>query len=265
MTIRRLSAPKAALGTARTVYVAVTPAATDVVPDQPEKVSATVARRLSERLTAIGYAVCPQLPCGDGVLQVVVEESSFNTTREMPHLPDFAMMEAAMNAVRGTGSATTVTTTTRVPVNVQLRVRLTFEQPDGSVGFRRTFTKLTSRQGTVGEVMKESIESVVKSLEDLLARQAPVSMVPLEVGGPLNRGVELLHKHDWAGAVTYFTELTGTQPDLDGAWYDLGFALEAENAWGPALEAYREAAKRAQKPHYESAVRTAQAVLFVAP
>lgn len=260
LTIRRLSRPQAALGTARTVYVQVTPAPVDTVAGEPERVSETMRRRLSERLTGIGYAVCPQLPCGDGVLEVVLEDVAAGADNTMPHLPDFAMMEAAVNAVHGRASNST---TSAAQVNARLGVRIRLQQPDGKVGFRRSFSQLTSRQAPAGEVMKEAVDSVVKDFGDLLTRQAPLTMVTLEVGGPLNHGVELLHAADWAGAVTYFTELTRTKPELDGAWYDLGFALEAQGHWAAALEAYRAAAQRAKKPHYERAVSTAQAVLFV--
>lgn len=261
LKIRRLAAPQAALGTARTVLVHVTPASTDALPDQQEKLSEVVQRQVSERLTASGYTVCPQAPCGDGVLEVTIDQASF--AREMPHLPSFSMMDAAVRAVRSGGTATVTEVVPDEPVTAQLLVRFTLVQPDGAVGFRRSFDQSLSRTGKVGAVMKEAVDGVVKSLGDLLVRQAPVAMVPLEGGGELNHGVELLHKADWAGAVVWFTELTRTQPELDGAWYDLGFALEAQGAWKPALDAYREAAKRAKKPHYEKAVSTAEAVLFV--
>jgi len=263
LKIRRLAAPQAALGTARTVLVHVTPASTDAIPDQPEKLSELVRRQVSERLTASGYAVCPQAPCGDGVLEVAIEQASFGSAREMPHLPSFAMMDAAVKAVRGGSSATVTDAAPDEQATAQLLMRFTLVQPDGTVGFRRSIDQSVSRPGKVGPVLKEAVDGAVKWFGDLLVRQAPVAMVPLEGGGELNHGVELLHKADWAGAVAWFTELTRTQPELDGAWYDLGFALEAQGAWKPALDAYREAAKRAKKPHYEKAVSTAEAVLFV--
>jgi len=261
LTILRLSPPKAALGTAHTVFVRVTPGTNDVMPDEAEKVSELVRRRFSERLTEVGYAVCPQLPCGEGVLELVIEEASF--AGAMPHLPDFAMMEAAVKAVRGGGNSgnSTTTTTILVPVNVQLRLGVTLVEPDGRIGYRGTLTRMTSRTSTIKEVVNDAVESMARGFGDEFARQSPFVKVPLEGGGPLNRGVELLHKAEWANAVTYFTELTRAQPELDGAWYDLGFALEAQNEWAAALGAYREASKRAKKPHYEKAVSAAQGLV----
>jgi hypothetical protein len=264
LEIRRLSPPKAVLGTARTVHVQVIPGPFDVVEGQPERVSEMMLRRISERLSAVGYTVCPQLPC-DGALEVdLAPPTPSAQSNTMPHLPTMDMMEAAFGAVRkqaATSAPAPGSPAVTPQANVHLRVRITLTQADGKIGYLRSLTEDLTAAKPMGDLTKDAVDAVVKTFGDELSRQEPEVVVRLEVGGPLNHGVELLHAGDWAGAVGYFTELTRAQPELDGAWYDLGFALEAQRAWGPALEAYRAAAQRARKPHYTRAVAIAQTVL----
>jgi hypothetical protein len=260
LTMRRLSPPKAVLGTAHTVHVHVTPAPSDVVPGETERVSEAIRRKFSERLTAAGYAVCPQLPCGDGVLEVVLDDVAFDgKTPSAPPAPKVSEMTALMDLHGFRFSSNSAPGQD----GVRLVVRVTLTQAGVQVGVPSISTQLVNRQASVNDMLKEAEDAVVSRFGDELGRQTPLVEVPLEGGGPLNRGVEMLHAANWAGAVTYFTELTRTQPELDGAWYDLGFAHEAQNEWAAALEAYRQAAQRAKKPHYTSAVSVAERLLHV--
>lgn len=263
LKIKRLSPPEQVLGTARTVRIEVTPAANDALPGEPLPVSEEAKTRLAERIKAAGYTVCTTPGCGDGVLQVKLDQVVVGGPDAMPHRPTFEMMETAMRVVRGQFKSSEPAAPPAEKVHVLLEGSLTLQQADGKVGFRQRFSNSNASVGTPGDVLRAALDSLAKGLGERLSLQAPLREVTLEGGGPLNRGLELIHAGDFAGAAAYFTELTRTQPELDGAWYDLGFALEAQSRWQPALQAYEEAEKRAQKPHYRNAANAVRRALFV--
>ena len=262
LTMQRLRPPQATLGSAHKVQVVVTPGATDTVAGDTERVSARVRGGLVQRVSALGYELCLEAPC-DGVLEIVLTDVAFGELPPEVETADSLRMKAMMQmALSQAGFSSNTSSGPRLSGRLTARVTLT--QADGKVSFRHVFSQQTSAQGKpLQDVTKETIDAVVKGFGDLLERQAPTMRVTLEVGGPLNRGVEMLHKAEWPGAAAWFTELTHSQPELDGAWYDLGVALEAQGEWEPALEAYRAAQRLVNKPHYRNAASTAESVLRV--
>lgn len=266
LELRRLSTPAAVLGSARTVRVEVTSSPLDELPGEPERVSELTRRLISDRVKAAGYDVCSAPQCGDGVLEVRLEELAVGAASTMQHRPSLAAMDEAMKLVRNQRGATQPPAPAAEQVQVDFRLRVTLVQADGAVGFRLRQTNTSrSNRGTAAEVLRASLEGVAKDLGESLSRQAPVVKVPLEGGGPLDRGVELLHAADWAGAVAHFTQVTRAHPELAGAWYDLGVALEAQRSWRAALEAYEAAMQRAPTPHFQAAAAALRKALAVPP
>jgi hypothetical protein len=261
--MQRLRPPQATLGIAHKVQVVVTPGATDTVAGDPERVSARVRGGFAKRVSALGYELCLEAPC-DGVLEIALGEVAFGELPPEVETADSLRMKAMMQAALSQAGFTATSSGSGPRLSGRLTARVTLTQADGTVSFRHAFSQQTSAQGkSLQEVAQETIDAVLKSFTDLLERQAPTMRVTLEVGGVLNRGVEMLHQAEWPGAAAHFTELTHSQPELDGAWYDLGVALEAQGDWAPALEAYRAAERLVNKPHYRNAASTAESVLRV--
>lgn len=268
LTMKRLAPPKKALGTARTVRVEVVPASVDALPGEAVRVSDEVKRLMSERVAAVGYGVCTEADCGEGVLQVTLARVAVGDLGDMPHRPSFSMMDDAMRIVRGglekkIQTEIRIAATTMVPV--LLEGTITMVQADGKTAVEERFSYRHSKVAPPAEVVRETAGQLASNFSAGLSRQAPLREVPLEGGGELNRGVELLHKADWAAAVTYFTELTRLHPELHGGWYDLGFALEAQNKWREALDAYETAVRLEPKPHYEYAAMTMRRLVPLIP
>lgn len=197
----------------------------------PIAVDGVVKERLSLRLEQLGYAVCPAAPCGEGEMTVRLLESAVN-----PEL-----------------------TSSGLRSNVRLKARVKVKQLDGQEPY--DFTFWDRRSGRVEEaplLVRNSAESIAASFAATLMPGRQASTLPLEDGGPLRPGVNMLLSDNWDGAIAYFTQLTQQQPDLSGAWYDLGVAWEAYGDWAQALSAYEQAAARDRKRSYIDAVDSAR-------
>lgn len=239
----RPTPPEASLGNVRTVSVSVT---TDVgrnvenavvsglltgeIP-VPVSVNAVLEERLSVRLQELGYGVCPEAPCGEGEMNVRLTEAAVGT-------------EFTGNGLRS---------------HARITARIKVKQHDGQEPY--DFTFWDRRSGRVDEA-----PALVRGSADSIAQSFAVTLLPgrqrvelqLEDGGPLRQGVNLLLSSNWDEAISYFTQLTQQQPELGGAWYDLGVAWEARGDWGQALVAYEQAAARDRKRMYLDAVETAR-------
>jgi tetratricopeptide (TPR) repeat protein len=264
LTIRRLAAPTTALAASK-IELKIINHGSDNVAGTDERVTDAMVKSASQHLELAGYTVCSPSPCGDGVLELTITESSF-VLQAQQESPQAAAMKAQLEATMaayGFSSAGAVWTSSNDIVKAKLDLVAQLTLPGGKVTFKRdAHRQLDDRGKAPSTVMKESLEVVSKELFEPLRRNTPLAQVPLEGGGPLNRGVELLHEKKFVEAASYFAELSKSQPELDGAFYDLGFALEAQSAWEPALAAYREAAQRAPgKAHYAKAVSAAESAL----
>ena len=244
LKLSRPTAPEANLGTVRTLSVSVD---TDVARAAelavtkglvfgelpvPVPVDEVVRQKLANRLQALGYAVCPAAPCGDGAMTVVMEESSAGT-------------QVGTNGV--------------VQAVVRLRARIKVKQNDGTEPYDYSFW--ANRSGGVafgGQLVDEAAENIASRFQTTLLPGREKSKLPLEDGGPLSPGVNMLLSNNWDGAIGYFTDLTQKQPQLAGAWYDLGVAWEAKGDWGQAFAAYEQAAARDRKQRYIDAVNAAR-------
>ena len=226
LTIRRLAPPAGALGPGRTVSLTVSAA-----------------------------------PCGDGALEVALDEARF-TEQVIPASKVDPELEAKVAAVVASGGFTSDATVPQKLLTAGFKTRVTFTQQDGVVMYRRPQNLEKSVVGTMAEFSRQVTRELAAAFEEQLSRHAPFAPVLLEGGGPLNAGLALLHESKWKEARDSFHKLAQEQPDLDGAWYDLGFASEVQGDWSAALTAYREALKRApQKSHYEEAATIAANVL----
>lgn len=233
LTMRRLSPPRGALGPGKTISLAVT-GTNEVIAGTAERVDQAFRDAFTERLGALGYTLCPAEPCGDGVLEVIVEQAALTEGEEVA------------------GS-----TPPAKRVSAELKTRLIFTQPGGTILYRRSLSLSKAAVGPLPDLAHRALRELAAAFAEQLSRQTPLVVVQLEGGGPLTAGLELIHEAEWKKANEYFTRLTREQPDLDGAWYDLGLVLEVQGDWPAALTAYREALKRAQKPHYERAATAA--------
>ena len=259
LTLRRLSPPSGAIGPGRTISLTVSGVTDSVGTTEP--VEHEVREAFAERLKALAYTVCPAAPCGDGALEVSIEEAHFSEKDIVKSQKD-AELEAKMQATFAAAGFTATTEAPRKQVSTSLKTRVTYTQKDGLITYRRPHQLEESLRGITAEIAHQTVRKVAAAFAEQLSRQMPFDTVQLEGGGPLNEGVTLFHQKKWKAAVAYFAKLTAEKPDLDGAWYDLGFAQEVEGDWPAALTAYREALKRSpQKPHYEKAATTAAKVL----
>ncbi|MDP3157427.1 MAG: tetratricopeptide repeat protein [Archangium sp.] len=239
----RPTPPEASLGNVRTLSVSVktdmgkaveNAVITGLVMGEipvPIAVDGVVKDRLSARLEQLGYVVCPSAPCGEGEMTVLLTESAVGT-------------ELTQNGLRSRS---------------RLRARIKVKQLDGQEPY--DFTFWDRRSGRVEEaplLVRNSAESIAGNFAATLLPGRQNAELPLEDGGPLSPGVNMLLSSNWDGAIGYFTQLTQQQPELDGAWYDLGVAWEARGDWGQALGAYEQAAARDRKRNYLDAVDSAR-------
>lgn len=240
--LRRPTPPDANFGTVRTMAVTVgtdvgravdNAVATGIVMGElplPVPADQVLRGRLVERLEQLGYAVCPAAPCGDGELSATMLESAVGT-------------RLSSNGIEAT---------------VRLRARVKVRQADGQEPYDYTFWD--SRSGNVANapnLVLASVNAMVNSLERTLQPGWAHYDIPLEGGGLLDSGVQLLKDAQWQAAIAYFSDLTARQPNFDGAWYDLGVAWEGEGDWGQALAAYQRAADLNPKRNYTDAVANA--------
>ena len=241
--LTRPTPPQASLGNVRTLSVSVSTDMAKAVENSvisglmmgevpvPVPFDGAVKERLSARLEQFGYGVCPAAPCGEGAMTVRLTESAVNT-------------ELTSNGLRS---------------NVRLTARVKVKQADGQEPY--DFTFWDRRSGRVEDaplLVRAAAESIAASFGATLLPGREKSELPLEDGGPLSPGVNMLLSSNWDGAIGYFTQLTQQQPELPGAWYDLGVAWEARGDWGQALVAYEQAAARDRKRTYLDAVDAAR-------
>jgi len=190
-----------------------------------------VRERFEARLAKLGYGVCPTAPCGDGVLTVTLTESGVGTEL-----------------------------TSSGPVsNARLRVRVVLRTNDGREPYDWSFWDTQSGNPAMAPALvRQTADNVTNRFERTLTPGRAWAELPLEDGGELDMGVNMLLSSQWRGAIDYFNQLVAKQPENDGAWYDLGVAWEAEGDWGQALIAYQRAAALKRKGNYLDAVATAQ-------
>ncbi len=202
----------------------------------PVPVEGTVKERLEARLQSLGYTVCPAAPCGEGAMTVVLTESTVGT-------------EFTSSGLRA---------------HSRITARVKVKQLDGTEPY--DFSFWDRRSGRVEEapmLVQGCAESIANRFANTLLPGRQTSTLPLEDGGPLSMGVNMLLASNWTGAISYFAQLTRDQPDLDGAWYDLGVAWEAQGDWGQALSAYEQAASRKRSRTYLDAVASARSMVPV--
>lgn len=239
----RPTPPEASLGNVRTLSVNVSTDVGSTVENAvvkglvmgeipvPINVDAVMKERLSLRLQQLGYVVCPAAPCGEGEMNVRLTESAVGT-------------EFTGNGLRS-----------RSRITAKVKVK----QHDGQEPY--SFTFWDRRSGRVEEaplLVRNSADAIAASFAATLLPGRQKSVLPLEDGGPLSEGVNMLLSSNWDGAISHFTQLTQQQPELSGAWYDLGVAWEARGDWSQALAAYEQAAARDRKRTYLDAVETAR-------
>lgn len=199
----------------------------------PVPVNTAVKNRLVSKLQGLGYVVC-EAPCGDGTLQVRLTESSVNSefTRDGPR------------------------------VNVRLAARAVVHQNDGREPYDFSFwANRSGRAEEAGLIVQNAAEAIASRFEQSLVPGTSTARLPLEDGGELTMGVNYLLSGNLEGALGYLQQLTQSQPQLAGAWYDLGVAWEARGDWGQALTAYERAAALQRKNLYLDAVVTARRAL----
>lgn len=197
----------------------------------PIPVDRILKERLVARLQALGYGVCGEAPCGDGAMTVRLTESSVGT--------EF--------------------TGTSLRSNARITAKVVVKQNDGQTPY--DFNFWDRRSGRVEEaplLVQTCADNIAARFEATLRPGRQASTLPLRDGGPLSPGVNMLLSDNWSGAIAFFTQLTQQQPDLDGAWYDLGVAWEAQGDWGQALAAYEQAAARSRSDMYVDAVQSAR-------
>jgi len=242
--LTRPAPPEASLGNVRTLSV-------DVATQMDAATSNAVARgllsgelpmpvpftqivkdKLSRRLAALGYAVCPAAPCGDGAMDVKLLESTVGTLLQS-------------NGV--------------VRTTVRLRAQIKVKQNDGTETYDYSFWSNPSGNAVVAtQLVDQAAENIAARFQSTLMPGREHSTLPLADGGPLEPGVNMLLANNWDSAIGFFTDLTQKQPGLGGAWYDLGVAYEAKGDWGNALNAYEQAASKERKQMYIDAVGSAR-------
>ena len=242
--VTRPTAPEATLGPVRTVSVEASSNMGQSVGDAvvkglfmgtisvPIATHTAVANKVKSRLAQLGYQVCEPGPCGDGVFHVNVLESAVD------------------NQLTSSGP--------RARVFIKARMFVTL--PDGQIPFDYNFwdTRYGS-SGQAGQLVDAVANTLATRFANTLLPGSERVEFPLDDGGDLSPGVNMLMSSNWDGAIAYFTDLTQKQPDLAGAWYDLGVAHEVKNEWPQALNAYEQAAARSRKQYYLQAVSTARA------
>lgn len=216
LTLRRLARPQVALGDVRSLSVAVgIEGATQTFSDKTP-----IAERLEARLvTALKgsrLAPCERAPCGDGALTVTLREVTFD-----------APMTERPERVLG------------------FTAQLTFTP---SAGPSRTsthkFSMIAARDRDPDAVMAEHLDRFAKEYVESLSPRAPLATLELAACEGCNPGIERLHRAEWSAAADAFRALTAEHPELAGAWFNLGVALEAQGLFRAALDAYKKAAER---------------------
>ena len=183
----------------------------------PISAESVVRERLVARLQRLGYGVCPEAPCGEGAMKVTLTESEVAT-------------QLTSSGLRARS---------RIRINVKVRAA------DGSEPY--DFDFWDNRSGSVAEaplLVQGCADTIANRFERSLVPTQQTAKLPLEDGGELSPGVNLLLAGSWNAAARYFDDLTKRAPDLAGAWYDLGVAYEAQGFWPSALAAYEQAAMR---------------------
>ncbi|HEY0880005.1 MAG TPA: tetratricopeptide repeat protein [Archangium sp.] len=197
----------------------------------PVSVDAAVRERFIARLQEFGFTVCPAAPCGDGQMQIRLTESIVGT-------------ELTSNGLRS---------------RVRLTAKVVVTQNDGQVPYDFNFwDRRTGSPMQIATLVRESADSLSASFATTLSPGREKSTLPLEDGGSLSPGVNMLLSSQWDAAISYFSQLTQKEPDNAGAWYDLGVAWEAFGDWGQALAAYEQAAARDRKQTFLDAVSAAR-------
>lgn len=241
--LTRPTPPEANLGSVRTLPVVVT---TDVdrnvesavvsglfngeIP-VPVSVDTVVKERFALKLQQLGYEVCPAAPCGDGEMRIRLTESIVGT-------------EFTGNGLRS---------------RVRLTAKVVVTQRDGQAPYDYSFwSRRTGSPAEAPMLVRDAAENMAASFASTLLPGREKSTLPLEDGGSLSTGVNMLLSSQWDQAISYFSQLTQKEPDNAGAWYDLGVAWEAYGDWGQALAAYEQAAARERKRTYLDAVAAAR-------
>lgn len=197
----------------------------------PVPIDQTVRDSIVHALEGLGFAVCPAARCGDGAMEVVIVESGLNA-KPFKDNPRF---------------------------EAHVRARVKVRQNDGHELYSFKFD--THRFGPpdqAPQLLRACADAIAEDVRRTLLPRWVSSKVPLEDEGPLSPGVQMLQSSDWSGAIRFFTQLTQEQPELAGAWYDLGFAWEASGDWGRALAAYEQAVARLRSSTYVDALAVAQ-------
>lgn len=242
--LTRPTPPEGNLGTVRTLSVSVatnmgravehsvvTGLAMGEIPI-PVPVNQVVKSRFEAKLTELGYAVCPEAPCGDGAMTIEMLESSVNS-------------QFTQSGLQAT---------------VRLKARVVVKQTDGQVPYDWNFWDTRSGGADAAPALVVACaDQLTGRFHSTLLPGRAKSTLPLVDGGDLSAGVNMLLSSNWNGAIAYFTKLTQDQPDNHGAWYDLGVAWEAYGDWAQALAAYEQAAARKRSSTYLDAVDAARA------
>ncbi len=242
LRLTRPGPPEGTLGAARTLSVSTSTVNKNIgdavvqglmLGEIPVQVNAEklVAEKLVARLQGLGYSVCPQPPCGEAAMNLTLTQSEVGT-------------QLTSNGLRSHS---------RIRVNIKVSAR------DGTTPYDFDFWDNRSGPAEAAPVLVEACaDTIANRFERSLQPTQETARLPLEDGGPLSGGVNLLLSGSFVSAAQYFEDLTRRQPDLDGAWYDLGVAYEAQGLWPQALAAYEQAAQRNRSMSYRDAVETAQ-------
>lgn len=199
----------------------------------PINVEQLVKERIEARLGVLGYTVCPTAPCGDGAMDIMVTESEVGTE------------------LTSSGPSS----------HSRITIRVVVRQRDGQTPYDFNFwDRRTSGPEQAQALVARCADNIADRFQATLTPGRAWSELPLEDGGALDVGVNMLLSSQWRPAITHFTQLTQSQPEYDGAWYDLGVAWEAEGDWSQALLAYERAAALKRKRNYLDAVEAARAM-----
>lgn len=242
--VTRPTPPAASLGPVRTVAVEASSDMRQSVGDAvmkgvfmgtisiPIATHTAVANKVKQSLAQLGYQTCEPAPCGDGTFRIQVVESAVD------------------NQITSSGP--------RARAFIKARMFMTL--PDGQVPF--DYSYWDTQYGSSGRAA-QLVDMVAANLAGrFVGTLSPGSErveFPLDDGGDLSVGVNMLLSSNWDGAIAYFSDLTQKQPELAGAWYDLGVAHEVKGNWPQALGAYEQAAARNRKQYYLQAVSNARA------
>lgn len=247
LRVTRLAPPQVSLGPARVVGLETrTQVGTNVsntvltglvtgTLSVPVDIEQTLRERITARLPEIGLSACPSAPCGDATVHLNVVEASLG--------------------------AKPVKDVLRAVARITVKVDVT--RADGSNIYSDRFWDQESDRVEFGDqLLGRAADGIAGLLVNTFAPRQVTVEIPIEDGGPLQPGAELLLAGDLDGADRAFGELTTAQPGLAGAWYGLGVSAEARGDHARAAAMYRKAASLDGKRRYldaaESAERTVQ-------